>query len=169
MGTVRPGWQGRYLEDFAVGDVYRCRYGRTVTESDNITFTLLTNNTNQIHFNREYATHTEWGRCLVNSALTLAIVAGMGVADVSENGYALGWDEIQLPHPVFPGDTLYSESEVLEVRPSRSRPTQGVVKVETRGYNQDGDLVIRYRRSVMVWKREHAPGTEIFPAVPSAR
>ncbi len=89
----------------------------------------------------------------------------MGVADVSENGFALGWDEIQLPHPVFAGDTLYSESEVLEVRPSRSRPTQGVVKVETRGYNQDGDLVIRYRRSVMVWKREHAPRTDIFPAV----
>ena len=165
MGTVRPGWEGRYLEDFAVGDVYRCRYGRTVTESDNTTFTLLTNNTNQIHFNREYAKRTEWGQCLVNSALTLAIVAGMGVADVSENGFALGWDEIQLPHPVFAGDTLYSESEVLEVRPSRSRPTQGVVKVETRGYNQDGDLVIRYRRSVMVWKREHAPRTDIFPAV----
>ena len=165
MGTVRAGWEGRYLEDFAVGDVYRCRYGRTVTESYNITFTLLTNNTNQIHFNREYAKRTEWGQCLVNSALTLAIVAGMGVADVSENGFALGWDEIQLPHPVFAGDTLYSESEVLEVRPSRSRPTQGVVKVETRGYNQDGDLVIRYRRSVMVWKREHAPRTDIFPAV----
>ncbi len=169
MGTVRTGWEGRYLEDFAVGDVYRCRYGRTVTESDNITFTLLTNNTNQIHFNREYAKRTEWGRCLVNSALTLAIVAGMGVADVSENGFALGWDEIQLPHPVFAEDTLYSESEVLEVRPSRSRPTQGVVKVETRGYNQDGDLVIRYRRSVMVWKREHAPRTDIFPAVPPGR
>ena len=169
MGTVRPGWEGRYLEDFAVGDVYRCRYGRTVTESDNINFTLLTNNTNQIHFNREYGKRTEWGRCLVNSALTLSIVAGMGVADVSENGFALGWDEIQLPHPVFAGDTLYSESEVLEVRPSRSRPTQGVVKVETRGYNQDGDLVIRYRRSVMVWKREDAPRTEIFPAVPSGQ
>ncbi|MDA8266181.1 MAG: MaoC family dehydratase [Actinomycetota bacterium] len=165
MGTVRAGWEGRYLEDFGVGDIYRCRYGRTVTESDNITFTLLTNNTNQIHFNREYGKRTEWGRCLVNSALTLSIVAGMGVADVSENGFALGWDEIQLPHPVFAGDTLYSESEVLEVRPSRSRPTQGIVKVETRGYNQDGELVIRYRRSVMVWKREHAPRTEIFPTV----
>lgn len=163
MGTLRAGWEGRYLEDFGVGDIYRCRYGRTVTESDNITFTLLTNNTNQIHFNRDYGERTEWGRCLVNSALTLSIVAGMGVADVSENGFALGWDEIQLPHPVFAGDTLYSESEVLEVRPSRSRPTQGIVKVETRGYNQDGELVIRYRRSVMVWKRAHAPRTEIFP------
>lgn len=167
MGTVRPGWEGRYLEDFAVGDIYRCRYGRTVTESDNISFTLLTNNTNQIHFNREYAKRTEWGRCLVNSALTLAIVAGMGVTDVSENGFALGWDEIELPHPVFAEDTLYSESEVLEVRPSRSRPTQGIVKVETRGYNQHGDLVIRYRRSVMVWKREHAPSVDSFPTVSS--
>jgi acyl dehydratase len=87
----------------------------------------------------------------------------MGVADVSENGFALGWDEITLPHPVFPGDTLYSESEVVEKRESRSRPSQGIVKVETRGYNQHGDLVIRYRRSVMVWKREHAPSRDIFP------
>jgi acyl dehydratase len=163
MGEVKPGWQGRYLEDFEVGDVYRCRYGRTVTEADNIQFTLLTNNTNQIHFNRDYGEKTEWGSTLVNSALTLAIVAGMGVADVSENGFALGWDEITLPHPVLPGDTLYSESEVVEKRESRSRPEQGIVKVETRGYNQHGDLVIRYRRSVMVWKREHAPSRDIFP------
>ena len=167
MGTVKPGWEGRYFEDFGVGDVYRCRYGRTVTESDNINFTLLTNNTNQIHFNREYGKRTEWGQCLVNSALTLSIVAGMGVADVSENGFALGWDEIQLPHPVFTGDTLYSESEVLEVRPSRSRPTQGVVKIETRGYNQEGTLVIRYRRSLMVWNRDHAPSKDLFPVPPA--
>src|SRR3989337_2456772 len=163
MGTVKQGWEGRFLEDFVVGDVYRCRYGRTVTEADNIQFTLLTNNTNQIHFNRHYGEKTEFGSTLVNSALTLAIVAGMGVPDVSENGFALGWDEITLPHPVFPGDTLYSESEVVEKRESRSRPTQGIVKVETRGSNQHGDLVIRYRRSVMVWKRAHAPSLEIFP------
>ena len=163
MGEIKPGWEGRYFEDFEVGDVYRCRYGRTVTEADNIQFTLLTNNTNQIHFNRDYGERTEFGSTLVNSALTLAIVAGMGVADVSENGFALGWDEITLPHPVFPGDTLYSESEVVEKRESKSRPTQGIVKVETRGYTQDGDLVISYRRSVMVWKREHAPSRDIFP------
>lgn len=163
MGEVKPGWQGRFFEDFEVGDVYRCRYGRTVTEADNIQFTLLTNNTNQIHFNRDYGEKTEFGNTLVNSALTLSIVAGMGVADVSENGFALGWDEITLPHPVFPGDTLYSESEVVEKRESRSRPAQGIVKVETRGYNQHGDLVIRYRRSVMVWKRAHAPSLDIFP------
>jgi acyl dehydratase len=163
MGTVRPGWEGRFFEDFEVGDVYRCRYGRTVTEADNIQFTLLTNNTNQIHFNRDYGARTSFGQCLVNSALTLAIVAGMGVADVSENGFALGWDEITLPNPVFPGDTLYSESEVVEARESRSRPEQGIVKVETRGYKQDGTLVIRYRRSVMVWKRAHAPSAALFP------
>ena len=163
MGTLKPGWTGRFFEDFEPGDVYRCRYGRTVTEADNIQFTLLTNNTNQIHFNRDYAERTEFGRPLVNSALTLSIVAGMGVADVSENGFALGWDAIELPHPVFPGDTLYSESEVIEKRASRSRPTQGIVKVETRGYNQHGDLVIRYRRSVMVWKRAHAPAHDLFP------
>ena len=163
MGQVKPGWEGRYFDDFEVGDVYRCRYGRTVTEADNIQFTLLTNNTNQIHFNRHYGEKTEFGSTLVNSALTLAIVAGMGVPDVSENGFALGWDEIVLPNPLFAGDTLYSESEVVEKRESKSRPTQGIVKVETRGYNQNGDLVISYRRSVMVWKREHAPSRDIFP------
>jgi itaconyl-CoA hydratase len=163
MGEVKPGWEGRYFEDFEVGDVYQCRYGRTVTEADNIQFTLLTNNTNQIHFNRDYGEKTEFGNMLINSALTLAVVAGMGVADVSENGFALGWDEITLPNPLFPGDTLYSESEVVETRESKSRPTQGIVKVETRGYNQHGDVVIKYRRSVMVWKREHAPSKDIFP------
>jgi acyl dehydratase len=163
MGEVRPGWAGRFFEDFEAGDVYRCRYGRTVTEADNIQFTLLTNNTNQIHFNRDYGAKSEFGSTLVNSALTLAIVAGMGVADVSEHGFALGWDKIELPNPVFPGDTLYSETEVLSKRKSRSRPTQGLVGVETRGYNQRGELVIRSRRSVMVYKRAHAPGLDIFP------
>ena len=160
---VKPGWEGRFFEDFQVGDIYRCRLGRTVTETDNIWFTLLTNNTNQIHFNSEYAKRTEFGRPLINSALTLAIVAGMGVADVSENGFALGWDEIKLPNPLFAGDTLYSESEVMDVRESRSRPQQGIVKVRTRGLNQDGKVVIEYTRSVMVWKRAHAPQLNIFP------
>ena len=165
MSTIKSGWEGRFFEDFEVGDVYRCRYGRTVTEADNIQFTLLTNNTNQIHFNRDYGARTQWGQCLVNSALTLSIVAGMGVADVSENGFALGWDEIVLPNPVFAGDTLYSESEVIQVRESQSRPDRGIVKVETRGYKQDGTPVIRYRRSVMVWKRASAPSAALFPPV----
>lgn len=161
--AVKPGWQGRFFEDFEVGDVYRCRYGRTVTEADNIQFTLLTNNTNQIHFNREYGKRTEFGDCLVNSALTLSIVAGMGVADVSENGFALGWDWVKLPNPLFAGDTLYSESEVVEVRESKSRPEQGIVKVLTRGYSQRGKIVIEYQRSVMVWRREFAPNNDTFP------
>jgi itaconyl-CoA hydratase len=163
--AVVTGWEGRYFEDFTVGDTYRCRLGRTVTEVDNTWFTLLTNNTNQIHFNTEYGKRTEFGQCLVNSILTLAIVAGMGVADVSENGFALGWDEIKLPNPVFAGDTLYSQSEVVDKRESRSKPEWGIVKVRTRGVKQDGTVVIDYTRSVMVWKRAHAPSRDLFPPI----
>jgi len=156
--AVVPGWEGRYFEDFNVGDVYRCRLGRTVTEADNIWFTLLT-------FNDDFARRTEFGRCLINSTLTLAIVTGMGVADVSENGVALGWDEVKLPHPLFAGDTLYSESRVLEKRESRSNPERGVVKVRTRGIQQEGKVVIDYVRSVLVWKKAHAPTRDLFPEV----
>ena len=167
MTTYVDGWQGRFLEDFQVGDVYRCRFGRTVTEYDNISFTLLTNNTNQIHFNRDYGEKSEFGNCLINSILTVAIVTGMSVPDISENGFNLGWSDIRLPNPVFPGDTLYSETEVLDVRESNSRPTQGVLTVKTRGYNQKGTLIMESQRSVMVWKREFAPVNDIFP-VPQA-
>lgn len=163
MGTVKDGWLGRFFEDFQVGDIYRCRLGRTITEADNIQFTLLTNNTNQIHFNNHYASRTEFKRPLVNSAMTLSVIAGLGVADISENGFALGWDYIKLPNPVFPGDTLYSESEVVSTRESKSRPDQGIVKVRTRGVNQDGVIVIEYERSVMVWKRGKAPLMALFP------
>jgi itaconyl-CoA hydratase len=163
MGTVKQGWVGRFFEDFTEGDIYRSRIGRTITEADNIQFTLLTNNTNQIHFNAHYASRTEFKRPLVNSALTLSVVAGLGVVDVSENGFALGWDYIKLPNPVFPGDTLYSESEVISTRESKSRPEQGVVKIRTRGMNQNGQVVIEYERSVMVWKRSHAPLIALFP------
>ncbi len=161
--AIKPGWEGRFLEDFEVGDIYRCRLGRTITESDNIQFTLLTNNTNQLHFNTHYASRTSFGKPLVNSALTLSVVAGLGVADVSENGFALGWEYIKLPNPVFAGDTLYSESEVLGVRESKTRPHQGVVKLRTRGINQNGKIVIEYERSVMVWKKAHAPLLALFP------
>ena len=163
--TLKPGWEGRFFEDFQVGDIYRCRLGRTVTENDNIWFTLLTNNTNQIHFNSEYAKKTEFGKPLVNSVFTLAVVAGMGVADVSENGFALGWDEIKLPNPLFAGDTLYSESEVLYKRESKSKPQWGIVKVRTRGIQQEGKIVIDYVRSVMVWKKAFAPNRDTFPKV----
>jgi acyl dehydratase len=163
--AVVPGWEGRYFEDFKIGDVYRCRLGRTVTDVDNTWFTLLTNNTNQIHFNNEYAKRTEFGKCLVNSVLTLAIVAGMGVPDTSENGFALGWDEIKLPHPVFAGDTLYSESQVVDKRESKSKPQWGIIKVRTRGIQQDGKVVIDYTRSIMIWKKAHAPTRELFPQI----
>jgi acyl dehydratase len=159
------GWEGRYFEDFNVGDVYRCRLGRTLTEADNTWFTLLTSNTNQIHFNSDFARRTEFGKCLINSTLTLAIVTGMGVADVSENGVALGWDEVKLPNPLFAGDTLYSESHVLEKRESRSNPKRGVVKVRTRGIQQEGKVVIDYVRCVLVWMTAHAPARDLFPTV----
>lgn len=163
MGTVREGWVGRFFEDFQVGDIYRSRLGRTITETDNIQFTMITNNTNQVHFNSDYASRTEFKKPLVNSALTLSVIAGLGVSDISENGFALGWDYIKLPNPVFAGDTLYSESEVLSARESKSRPKEGIVKVRTTGLNQDGKVVIEYERSVMVWKRAHAPRTNMFP------
>jgi acyl dehydratase len=164
MGEKR-GWEGRFFEDFVVGDVYRGRIGRTITQADNIWFTLLTNNTNQIHFNEHYASFSEFKRPLVNSAMTIAVVAGLGVSDTSENGFALGWDQIRLPNPVFEGDTLYSVSEVTDKRESSSRPTQGIVKFRTRGVKQDGTVVIDYARSVMVWKRADAPALRHVPEI----
>ena len=156
---------GLWFEEFEEGMVFNHEWSRTITETDNIQFTMITNNTNQIHFNADYASRTEFKRPLVNSALTLAVVAGLGVSDLSENGFALGWDYIKLPNPVFPGDTLYSESEVMSVRESKSRPSQGVVKVRTRGLNQNGAVVIEYERSIMVWKKAHAPLTALFPEI----
>lgn len=148
------GWQGRFLEDFSVGDVYRHAHGRTITQTDNTWFTLLTNNSHDIHFNADYASRTEFGRPLVVSTLTLAIVTGLSVPDVSQNAVAnLGWENVRLTAPVFAGDTLYAESEVLEVRPSRSRPGQGIVRVRTRGFNQDDVTVMEFERSVLVHSR----------------
>jgi len=155
---TRSMLQGRYYEDFAVGDVYEHPYGRTVTDADNVWFTNLTLNTNPLHVDYAFAAQTEFGRPLVNSAFTLALVTGMSVIDISENALAnLGWDKVQLPAPVFFGDTLYAESEVLETRESRSRPTAGVVRVRTRGYKQDGTVVIEYERTVMAYKRGASP------------
>lgn len=155
---VKPGWAGRSFEDFEVGDVYRHPLGRTITPTDNSWFTLLTQNTAPLHFDRHYAEQTEFGRPLVNSCLTLALVTGQSVTDVSQRVMAnLGWDEVRLPHPVFDGDTIYSESEVLEKRDSRSRPTVGVVTVKTTGYNQDGVVVITFRRTLLVYRRGEGP------------
>jgi acyl dehydratase len=161
--AVKAGWEGRYFEDFEVGDIYRSRIGRTLTQADNIWLTLLANNTNQIHFNEHYARQTEFGRPLMNSTITLAVVIGLSVTDTSENGFALGWDEIRLPNPVFDGDTLYAESEVLEKRESRSKPQSGIVRFRGRGIKQDGTVVLEYTRSVMVWKRAFAPNSDTFP------
>ncbi len=126
--SVDPGWQGRFFEDFEVGDVYQHPLGRTLSEADNTWFTLLTMNTNQMHFNAEYAARSEFGRPLVVSTLTVAIAVGQSVTDLTQNAFAnLGWDEIRMTHPVFAGDTLYSESIVLEKRESSSRPHAGIV------------------------------------------
>ncbi len=157
--TLKDGWRGRFFEDFEVGDVYRHPLGRTVTETDNVWFTLLTQNTAPVHFDRHYAAQTEFGRPLVDSTFTVALVTGQSVTDVSQNVMAnLGWDEVRLPAPVFEGDTIYSQSEVLEARPSRSRSNVGIVTVKTTGYNQDGTVVITFKRTVMVYRRGHSPG-----------
>lgn len=156
--TVKEGWRGRFFEDFAVGDVYQHPLGRTVTTTDNIWFTLLTQNTAPIHFDHHYASQTEFGKPLVDSTFTLALVTGQSVTDVSQNVFAnLGWDEVRLPAPVFEGDTIYSQSEVLEIRESQSRPNVGIVKVKTTGYNQRGEVVIEFKRVLLVYRRGHAP------------
>jgi len=148
---------GRHLEDFRVGDVYEHRPGRTIGEADNTWFTLLTMNTHPVHFDAAYSARTEFGRPLVNSCLTLAIVTGMSVSDLSQKAVAnLGWDRIRLAAPVFVGDTIYAESEVLEVRESSSRPTQGIVTVRTTGKKADGTVFMTYERSFLVPKRGHA-------------
>ena len=164
--TVKEGWRGRFFEDFEVGDVYPHRLGRTVTQTDNIWFTLLTQNTAPLHFDVHYASQTEFKKPLVNSAFTIALVTGQTVADISQNVFAnLGWDEVRLPNPVFEGDTLYSQSEVLDKRESKSRPNVGIVTVKTAGFNQDGIIVITFKRSVMVYKRGFEPKIA-RPAIP---
>lgn len=151
---IKTGWHGRFFEDFAVGDVYQHPLGRTVSETDNTWFTLLTMNTNQMHFNAAYAARSEFGRPLVVSTLTLAIAVGQSVTDLTQNAFAnLGWDDIRLPSPVFAGDTLWSESIVLEKRESASRPHAGIVTVRTRTLNQDGTEVCSFLRTVYVYKQ----------------
>lgn len=152
---------GRFFEEFTVGDVYEHRPGRTITDYDNIQFTLMTMNTHPAHFDYEYAKQTEFGRPLVCSPLTVALMVGMSVSDVSQKAVAnLGWDAIRLTHPLFPGDTLYADSEVRDKRESQSRPEQGIVTVHTRGLNQHGDVCCTFNRSMLVWKRGFGP-TEV--------
>ena len=155
---IKAGWTCRVFEDFEVGDIYEHPLGRTVTQADNIWFTCLTMNTNPIHFDAEYASHTEFKRPLVNSCFTLALVTGQSVIDLTVNAVAnLGWDDVKLPNPLFEGDTVYAKSEVLTVRESKSRPKVGVVTVKTTGVNQKGTPVIEFTRTFMIWKRGHVP------------
>ena len=152
---------GRYFEDFVVGHIYEHRPGRMITDNDNIWFSLLTMNTHPTHFDHEYAKKTEFGRPLIVSTLTVSIMVGMSVSDISQKAVAnLGWDKIKLPHPLYPGDTLYAESEVLTKRDSASRPEQGIVTVSTTGTNQNGDIVCTFDRTILVWKRGFGPADD---------
>ena len=156
--AVKKGWTGRVFEDFEVGDIYEHPLGRTIIAADNVWFTCLTMNTNPIHFDGEYAKQTEFKKRLVNSCFTLSLVTGQSVTDLTMNAVAnLGWDDVRLPNPLFEGDTVYSRSEVLETRESKSRPKVGIVRVKTTGMNQRGETVIEFARTFMIWKRGHVP------------
>lgn len=158
------GWQGRYYEDFAVGDVYKHPYGRTVTETDNVWFTNVTMNANPMHFNEAYAAETEFGERLVNGTFIIALAVGMSVVDVSANATAnLGYDKVRHHAPVFHGDTIFTESEVLEKRESESRERVGIVTTELRAYNQDNQFVLSLERTPMVLKREHTDVSVVRP------
>jgi len=167
--AIKQGWTGRLFEDFEVGDIYQHPLGRTVIAADNIWFTLLTQNTNPIHFDRVFAARTEYGKPLVDSTFTLALVTGQSVMDISQNAMAnLGWDEVRLPNPLFEGDTVYSRSEVLEKRESKSRPNVGIVRFKTTGYKQDGTIVIEFKRTVMIYRRGHVPQVPPSPQTSSS-
>lgn len=146
---------GRYFEEFEIGDVYEHRPGRTITETDNINFSLMTMNQHPMHCDSAYAAKSEFGKPLVNSGLTVAIVLGMSVSDVSGKAIAnLGWESIKLMAPVHPGDTIYAESEVIDKRESKSRPGAGIVRVRTLGRKADGTAFMSFERSALIQKRE---------------
>ena len=162
--AVKEGWTGRVFEDFEVGDIYEHPLGRTVLDADNIWFSLLTQNTNPIHFDGEYSKRTQFKKRLVNSCFTLALVTGQSVIDLTVNGVAnLGWDDVTLPNPLFEGDTVYSRTEVLETRASKTKANIGIVRVKTEGYNQDGVTVIAFNRTFMVYRRGHVPRAPRVP------
>jgi acyl dehydratase len=164
LQAAPKAWRGRFFEDLEVGDVFRSRLGRTISEVDNVWFTCLTLNTNQIHFNNPYAERTQFGRPLVNSAFTLALVTGMTVPDTSENAAAnLEWTDIKLPKPVFAGDTIWAESEILALRESRSNPSVGIVTMRCRGINQRREVVIEFKRTFMLYKRDAPEAASAFP------
>jgi itaconyl-CoA hydratase len=172
VGTDGPApkeWRGRFYEDLEVGDRYASRLGRTITETDNVWFTCLTMNTNQVHFNVPFAERTRFGQPLVNSALTLALVTGLTVPDTSENATAnLAWTDITMPNPVFVGDTLWAESEIVDKRESSSNPTVGIVSMRCRGINQRREVVIEFRRTFMIYKRDAPEVVSTFPGTDTA-
>ncbi len=159
----------RCYEDFEVGMVINHPIGRTISPTDNTWFTLLTVNTNPIHFDVHYAAQTEFGRPLVNSAFTLALVTGLSVADVSRYAVNLGWDEVRMPKPVFEGDTIYAKTQVLSRRESKSRPHMGLVEIKTIGFKQDGTIVMEFKRTVLVYKRGRAPQQPGMIPVPALK
>lgn len=159
--TPASTWEGMCYEDFEVGRIYRHRFGRTITEPDNVWFSLLTLGLNQVHFNYDYAARTPFGKPIVASPFTLAVITGISATDFGQNTVAnLGWSEIALPHPVVAGDTLYARSKVLAKRESASRPYTGIVEIRTEGYNQEGVVVITFGRTLMVYRRGHLPATQ---------
>ena len=148
---------GRYFEDFIVGDVYEHRPGKTITEYDNHLFTLMTMNTHPMHFDAEFAKASEFKRNIVVSPYTLALLIGMSVTDCSQKAIAnLGMDEVKFTAPVFAGDTIYGESEVLAKRESQSRPGQGIVTIRTIGLNQEGVKVATFVRNMLIPGRGNA-------------
>jgi itaconyl-CoA hydratase len=161
---LASGWQGRFFEDFAVGDVYKHPYGRTVTEADDVWITNITMNLNPMHFNEVYASETEYGERLVNGVVVLGIAVGMSVIDVSMNATAnLGYDNVRHTGPVFHGDTLFAESEVIDKRESESRDHAGLVTTKLRAYNQNDDQVLTLERTNMMLKKSHAEPSAAAP------
>ena len=166
MPAAPKEWRGRFFEDLQAGDLFRSRLGRTISEADNVWFTCLTMNTNQIHFNGAFASETRFQKPLVNSCLTIALVTGLSVADTSENAAAnLGWTDVVLPNPVFAGDTLWAESEILSTRSSESHPHTGIVRMRTRGINQRSEVVIEFERTFMLYRRDANEARSMFPAI----
>lgn len=165
---LKCGWQGRYYEDFEVGDVYKHPYGRTITETDDVWLSNITMNLNPMHFNEVYASETEFGTRLVNGLFVIALATGMSVIDVSQNSTAnLGYDKIRHKAPVFHGDTLFVESEVLSKRPSNSRDHVGIVETKLRCFNQDDEQVLSLERANLILKRKYArPSAEKPPGWP---
>lgn len=162
--AIKKGWDGRYFDDFEVGDVYQHPLGRTITEADEVWCTNLVMSANQLHFNYDYASKTQFGKSAVNAPFTVALVTGMSVSDISQNGVNLEWLEIKVPNPLFVGETVYAESTVLDKRESKSRPAQGIIKVKTIGITENGKVVLALVRSILIYKKEFAPQTNLFPS-----